>query len=73
MTGFEVVERLKEDASTRNIPVVICTSRVLNSTERTQLTGKAVTIISKENRDKSGVAEELRRIINGTGMATTIH
>jgi CheY-like chemotaxis protein len=73
MTGFEVVERLKEDAATKQIPVVICTSRELNSAERTQLTGKAVTIISKENRDKSGVAEELRRIINGTGMATTIH
>jgi CheY-like chemotaxis protein len=73
MTGFEVVEQLKDDASTRNIPVVICSSRILTSTERTQLTGKAVTVISKEDRDKSGVAEELRRIINGSGMATTIH
>jgi signal transduction histidine kinase/CheY-like chemotaxis protein len=73
MSGFEVVEQLKENASTRNIPVVICTSRVLNSEERTQLTGKAITVISKENRDKNGVAEELRRIINGTGMATAIH
>jgi signal transduction histidine kinase/DNA-binding response OmpR family regulator len=72
MTGFEVVEQLKEDASTKHIPVVICTSRVLNSTEQAQLTGKAVTVISKESRDKSDVAEELRRIINGTEMATTI-
>jgi hypothetical protein len=58
---------------TRDIPVVICTSRVLTSTERTQLTGKTVTIIGKQGRDKNGVAEELRRIINGTWMATTIH
>jgi len=73
MTGFEVVERLKSGALTRDIPVVICTSRVLTSTERTQLTGKTVTIIGKQGRDKNGVAEELRRIINGTWMATTIH
>jgi signal transduction histidine kinase/DNA-binding response OmpR family regulator len=73
MTGFEVVERLKAQASTKDIPVVICTSRILTNPERTQLTGKAATIIGKEARDTSDVAERLRRIINGTEMATTIH
>jgi signal transduction histidine kinase/DNA-binding response OmpR family regulator len=73
MTGFEVVERLKAEASTKDIPVMICTSRILTSTERTQLTGKIITIVGKEGRDRDGVADEIRRIINGTGMATSIH
>jgi CheY-like chemotaxis protein len=73
MTGFEVVERLKAQASTKDIPVVICTSRILTNPERTQLTDQAVSIIGKESREKSDVAERLRRIINGTGMATSIH
>jgi signal transduction histidine kinase/CheY-like chemotaxis protein len=73
MTGFEVVERLKAQASTKDIPVVICTSRILTHPERTQLTDKTVTIIGKESREKSNVAEKLRRIINGTVMATAIH
>ncbi len=34
MSGFEVLERLKAAASTKDIPVVICTSRILTSTER---------------------------------------
>jgi DNA-binding response OmpR family regulator len=72
MGGFEVVERLKAEASTKDIPVVICTSRVLTSTERTQLTGLAATIIGKESLDQSAIAEELRRIINPFEMATAI-
>jgi hypothetical protein len=67
------VERLKAQASTKDIPVVICTSRMLTSTERSQLTGKIITIIDKDSRDKGGVADEIRRIINGSGMATSIH
>jgi DNA-binding response OmpR family regulator len=72
MTGFEVLERLKAEASTKDIPVVICTSRILISTERNQLTGKAATILSKEGLDHGVVAQELRRVIKGSGMAAMI-
>ena len=72
MSGFEVLERLKAAASTKDIPVVICTSRILTSTERNQLTGQVVTILSKEGLDHSAVARELRRVIDRAGMATMI-
>jgi len=72
MSGFEVVDRLKAEASTKDIPVVICTSRVLSNTERNQLNGKAVTILSKEGLDQSAVAQELMRVIQGTGIASAI-
>jgi signal transduction histidine kinase/CheY-like chemotaxis protein len=72
MTGFEVMERLKAEAATAKIPVVICTSRTLTGAERAQLTGKAATILNKNSLDQSMIAEQLRHIINGAGMATAI-
>ena len=65
MSGFEVLEQLKTDASTRNIPVVICTSRILTSTERTLLTSRAASILSKEGLDHRTLVQELQRVING--------
>ena len=37
MTGFEILKRLKSDAETRNIPVIIHTSKILDEEERGQL------------------------------------
>jgi hypothetical protein len=68
-----VVAGSKAQTSTKDIPVMICTSRILTSTEQSQLTGNIIAIIDKQSRDKGGVADEIRRIINGTGMATSIH
>jgi signal transduction histidine kinase/DNA-binding response OmpR family regulator len=72
MSGFEVLERLKAATSTKDIPVVICTSRILTSTERNQLTGKVVTTLSKEGLDHGAVARELRRVIEKTSIAAMI-
>jgi CheY-like chemotaxis protein len=72
MPGFEVLERLKAEASTKNIPVVICMSRVLTSTERNQRTGKAVAVLNKGRLDHGAVAQELQRIINGVELAATL-
>lgn len=47
LSGIEVLDRLKSDTATQSIPVVICTSKVLNHEDRQRL-NRAVTIISKE-------------------------
>jgi len=73
MTGFEVLERLKANAATRDIPVVICTSRILTVQERNQLTGRTATILSKQGLDHSAVVQELLRVVHGAGVAATIH
>jgi signal transduction histidine kinase/CheY-like chemotaxis protein len=47
LSGFEVLSRLKQNPRTANIPVIIHTSKVLDSAERSLLS-KAVAVISKE-------------------------
>jgi signal transduction histidine kinase/CheY-like chemotaxis protein len=69
MTGFEVLERLKAETSTKDIPVVICTSRVLSDSERFQLNGKASAILSKEGLDRLALVQTLSRILTGACMA----
>ena len=40
MTGFEILDRLKSDAETRDIPVIINTSKILDEEERGRLVGR---------------------------------
>src|ERR1700730_6184552 len=51
LSGFEVLGRLKENPLTANIPVIIHTSKVLDSHDRALLDA-AVAIISKESRSR---------------------
>jgi CheY-like chemotaxis protein len=63
MSGFEVLDALKTSAATKDIPVVICTSRVLTEQERLQLEGKTVAILSKEGHGRREIAEVIRRAV----------
>jgi signal transduction histidine kinase/CheY-like chemotaxis protein len=51
LSGFEVLSRLKENPRTVDIPVIIHTSKILDSYERKLLSG-AVAIVSKEPRSR---------------------
>jgi signal transduction histidine kinase/CheY-like chemotaxis protein len=64
MSGFEVLDALKIGAETKDIPVVICTSRVLTEQERLQLGGKTVAILSKEGCGPGEVLEVILRAVN---------
>ena len=64
MDGFEILEALKGDPVTRDIPVVIVTSKRLGEAERRTLLERASTILAKEavsrERALSAVEEALR-------------
>lgn len=68
MSGFEVLDALKTNLATKDIPVVICTSRVLSESERLRLTGKTVAILSKEGRGLQEIAQVVRRMASPRQM-----
>jgi signal transduction histidine kinase/CheY-like chemotaxis protein len=51
LSGFEVLHKLKENPRTADIPVIIHTSKVLNSQERSLLSS-AVAVVPKESRSR---------------------
>jgi signal transduction histidine kinase/DNA-binding response OmpR family regulator len=69
MSGFEVLEALKASSATQDIPVVICTSRVLTDPERLQLESKAAAILGKETYGQGEIAEAIRRALESTQLS----
>jgi signal transduction histidine kinase len=53
--GHEVLQRLKSDAMTASIPVIVITSRFVNEAERMQILSKAVTVIYKGDLSRETV------------------
>lgn len=51
LTGFEVLKKLKENPRTASIPVIVHTSKVLETEER-ELLHDAVAVISKESKSR---------------------
>lgn len=64
MNGFEVLDALKNDVATKDIPVVVCTSRVLSEAERLQLAERTVAIVSKGGPGANQVAESVRKALH---------
>jgi signal transduction histidine kinase len=56
LSGFEVLDLLKAEAATRDIPVIIYTSRTLTDVERQQLEGRTVAILPKGSKEPRQVA-----------------
>ena len=68
MSGLEVLERLRSDPRTADIPVVISTSKTLEDHERARLELHGVEVLSKA-RLSDGTAEgELREICRRMGV-----
>jgi len=61
LSGFEVLERLKKEPTTAEIPVVVVTSRVLTGPEREEIMQRAVEIVGKGNLEQTDFDEVLRR------------
>jgi len=60
MNGFEVLDRLKADPATREIPVVILTAKTLSAIERDILGTRAAACISKEALSEPDAGERIR-------------
>jgi CheY-like chemotaxis protein len=69
MSGFEVLERLKSDPVTRNIPVIIITSKPLKDRDRRSIDGKAIAILSKETASREAAIASMREATAQDGLA----
>ena len=60
MDGFRVLEALKADPATRDIPVVVVTARVLTEGERRELGRDVVAILAKQATSREAALGEVR-------------
>jgi DNA-binding response OmpR family regulator len=65
VTGFDVVEALKEDAETARIPILIVTAKRITAEDRAKLSGYVTTIMEKVDFDRERFAAEVRRAMSG--------
>jgi CheY-like chemotaxis protein len=63
ISGFEVLNQLKSEPATRNIPVVICTSYVFTQRERHQLANQARAILGKEDLAETDLDQMVRLLL----------
>ena len=67
VSGFEVLERLRAETATREVPVVVVTSKVLDDVERRRLEGLGAAIVSKAADHDAAVAH-IRSVLVGAGV-----
>jgi len=63
MSGFETLDRLKSEPLTREIPVIVITSKPLRDRDRSSLDGKAVAILSKETASREAAIAGVRKAL----------
>ncbi|MBD1934545.1 MULTISPECIES: ATP-binding protein [Cyanophyceae] len=63
MNGFEVIELLKSDRATSNIPVIINTSKVLEEEEKRDLARRTVAILSKDPLREDAIARSREALL----------
>ena len=63
MTGFEVLDALKNNSLTRNIPVIIVTTKVLDEEKRRILNAQALAILSKEGSSRESTIMKVREAL----------
>ncbi len=66
INGFEVLERLKDDERTADIPVIVLTVRNVTSEERKQLNEHIETLMHKSALTPQALTERIQRIGQGS-------
>lgn len=73
VTGFTVVERLRENPRTHDIPIIILTAKIVTEEERKRLNGYVATIAQKSSLNRAGFLAEVNRAVRGAQEASVTH
>jgi signal transduction histidine kinase len=70
VSGFEVLEQLKQNPKTRDIPIIVSTSEILSPEEYQKLSPLVVKILSKDRQTQMGslVNESLKKALARAGL-----
>jgi signal transduction histidine kinase/CheY-like chemotaxis protein len=68
MTGFEVLQQLKADPATVDIPVIVVTSKVLEEEEYRRLAPSTAAILSKHAASREAAVSEMRQALAQAGL-----
>ncbi len=61
MDGFMVLDRLRNDPSTKNLPVIVVTAKDLTTEEKNKLETHASSILGKSNLDTKSLLQEIEK------------
>jgi CheY-like chemotaxis protein len=65
ISGFDVLDTLRQDPVTAEIPIIILTAKILSEEDRQRLNGKVQRIIEKSRFDPAVLFGEVRRALAG--------
>jgi len=69
VNGFMVVEKLRENPRTSDIPIIILTAKIVSADERRRLNGHIVAIAEKSGIDRAAFLSEVNRAVRLHAMA----
>lgn len=69
VSGFDVVEALKEQPGTTGIPILVVTAKEITAEDRAKLNGSVSSIMEKAQFDAARFSAEVRRAMSGRGVA----
>lgn len=70
LSGFDVLDRLKEDPLTGAIPVIVLTSKLLRPEDHRRLVDRTVAVLSKASSSPSAARAALQEALARAGIAT---
>jgi CheY-like chemotaxis protein len=68
VSGFDVVEALKEHANTARIPILVVTSKEMTQADRARLNGQIAAIVEKADFDRDRLTAAVRRAMSGRAV-----
>ena len=70
VTGFDVVQGLRNSPETAGIPVIVLTAKLLTREDRALLSGKVQQVMEKTHFNSIGLLAEVKRALAGRQHAT---